>query len=166
LDETDMRRPSRTVSIGDTPYGRGVFARCFFVEGEVIGEIQGRIIDDPDYGSDYCMNLGDTFALEPAAPFRYVNHSCRPNCRLALSSRRDPRSGRERRVLLLKAILPIAPGDQVTIDYEWPADHAIRCQCGSPNCRGWIVAREELAKLRACPDDPTSNLNDQQEHTV
>jgi hypothetical protein len=144
-----MRRPSRAVTIGETPYGRGVFARRYFEEQEVIGEILGKLIDDPDYGSDYCMNFGDSLSLEPAAPFRYVNHSCDPNCRLALNTKWDKRSGREQRALFLRAIVPIFPGEQLTIDYEWPADHAMPCACGSPNCRGWIVARDELSKLRA-----------------
>jgi len=28
------------------------------------------------------MELGSCSALEPDPPFRYVNHSCRPNCEL------------------------------------------------------------------------------------
>ena len=36
----------------------------------------------------------------------------------------------------------------MTIDYAWPADSAIRCQCGSENCRGWIVASDMDEALR------------------
>jgi len=28
----------------------------------------------------YCMDIGNGRVLEPHAPFRYVNHSCEPNC--------------------------------------------------------------------------------------
>jgi len=38
----------------------------------------------------------------------------------------------------------ILPGEELTIDYAWPADRAAKCLCGSPNCRGWIVDPKEL----------------------
>ena len=42
----------------------------------------------------------------------------------------------------------ILPGEELTIDYAWPADRAVKCLCGSPNCRGWIVDPNELHELR------------------
>jgi hypothetical protein len=41
----------------------------------------------------------------------------------------------------------ILPGEELTIDYCWPADIAVKCLCGSPNCRGWIVDPSELDQL-------------------
>ncbi len=41
----------------------------------------------------------------------------------------------------------ILPGEELTIDYAWPADRASKCLCGSESCRGWIVAPEELHEL-------------------
>ena len=43
----------------------------------------------------------------------------------------------------------ILPGEELTIDYAWPADRAFKCLCGSPNCRGWIVDPAELDELSA-----------------
>jgi hypothetical protein len=40
----------------------------------------------------------------------------------------------------------ILPDEELTIDYSWPADRAVKCLCGTPQCRGWIVdpAEREL----------------------
>ena len=44
----------------------------------------------------------------------------------------------------LRAVLMHRPGDELTIDYAWEAEAAIPCLCAAENCRGWIVAIEEL----------------------
>ncbi len=152
-----MKRPSRAVSLGETPYGRGVFAKRRFERGEVIGEIRGTVIDDPEYGSDYCMRFGDALIIEPASPFRYVNHSCEPNCALVCFIGWDEETAAHRRKLCLRSLASIGPGEQLTIDYAWSAASAMPCECGSPNCRGWIVAQNELADAVA--------LFDFEEHT-
>ena len=124
--------------------GRGVYALRRLRRNETIGEITGRIIDDPDYGSEYCIELGPERNMEPKAPFRYLNHSCEPNCEV-FSWNAEP--GEDPSVsdrLWLQALRTIQPDEELTIDYGWPADVAIRCQCGTGNCRGWVVSEEEL----------------------
>ncbi len=49
--------------------------------------------------------------------------------------------------LRVEAIQPIKKGDEITIDYAWPAAWAIPCHCGSPHCRGWIVDKKERSLL-------------------
>ena len=39
----------------------------------------------------------------------------------------------------VEAIQDIMPNDELTIDYSWTSDRAMRCLCGKPTCRGWIV---------------------------
>jgi SET domain-containing protein len=132
------------VRIGQASVGRGVFARREFPVREVIGRIHGAIIRDDAYESDYCMAIDAGSVLEPNAPFCYLNHSCTPNCAWFITD--DP-EGDFRRTdpqLLLYATRDIAAGDELTIDYAWPADVAVRCLCGSSDCRGWVVAAEEL----------------------
>ena len=68
-----------TVEIAETNTGKGVFALRFYPEAAVIGEITGELIRDPNHGSSYAFDL-DGLILEPFEPFRYVNHSCDPNC--------------------------------------------------------------------------------------
>jgi len=42
----------------------------------------------------------------------------------------------------------IFPGEELTIDYSWPADRAMKCLCGAKTCRGWIVDPAELKELQ------------------
>lgn len=145
-------RPARgardkSVRVGATRVGKGVFARRRYPAEAVIGEIAGQIIDDPHYGSDYCMNIGDGRALEPAAPFRYVNHSCEPNCEFDFFDLSDAGQTDTRRRVFLIALQEIKPGEELTIDYNWAAASAIPCRCQSPSCRGWIVDPGQLDAL-------------------
>ena len=71
---------SKSVRVGWTRVGKGVFARRSYPATAVVGEITGEIIDDANYSSEYCFDMGDGLHLEPVAPFRFVNHSCVPNC--------------------------------------------------------------------------------------
>jgi hypothetical protein len=59
------------VRVGDVPYGRGVFATQSFSKGELVSVVEGQVIDDADYSSDYCMDLGGTLSLEPGSPRRH-----------------------------------------------------------------------------------------------
>ena len=114
-----------------------------FAAHEVLGPITGTVIDDPKYESDYCMEIGEHSALEPGPPFRYVNHSCHPNCALVEVESDQVDGTDDDRQLWLETLSEIGPGEQITIDYAWPAWAAIPCHCGSPECRGWIVAAEQ-----------------------
>jgi tetratricopeptide (TPR) repeat protein len=59
----------------------------------------------------------------------YVNHSCAPNLRA--------RKIRNRIVYVSRRA--IAEGEELTIDYAYPADvEPVRCHCGAPGCRGTI----------------------------
>lgn len=48
----------------------------------------------------------------------------------------------------VESIRDILPGEELTIDYAWPADRGAKCLCGSPNCRGWIVDPDEMDELQ------------------
>ena len=134
------------VRIDDTPVGKGLFALRSFRKEQVVGVIQGRIIDDAAYGSLYCMDLGGTRSLEPIEPFRYLNHSCEPNCELFNWDYGEFHSQPPRQ-LFLSALRTIRLGEELTIDYAWSADAAIPCLCGSRNCRGWVVDESQLELL-------------------
>ncbi|MDR1270173.1 MAG: hypothetical protein LBK82_11675 [Planctomycetaceae bacterium] len=240
--ESDIGRVFTSgVRIGKVSYGLGVFAFAFIPEGTPLGRIQGKIINDPDYGSDYCICAGDGKVLEPGPPFCYLNHSCEPNCQIMQyvrdsdniekeslevgtlletdmdfdneddNSDEEPENqlpddddcfygdggaaeiaidnieGAEESYgivptsntiaknsaphfepdseqdvtqevmqfeddvdaeLWIEAIRDIMPGEELTIDYAWPADRHAKCLCGSPQCRGWIVDPKELHLLQ------------------
>jgi hypothetical protein len=134
------------ISIRKTAVGKGVFARRQFRKGQTIGELTGEILIDEDYDSRYCIELTNTHVLEPDAPFRFVNHSCEPNCEL-FSWEEDEGTANEHRVYLC-ALRTIRPGEELSIDYAWPADAAIPCLCRADGCRGWIVDPGEVHLLR------------------
>src|SRR5262249_7014437 len=79
-DQPRRARRERGVRIARTNVGLGVFSQQRFRADEIVGEIEGTVIEDLDYSSNYCMDMGDARCLEPGPPFRYVNHSCEPNC--------------------------------------------------------------------------------------
>lgn len=134
------------VRIHETTTGKGVFAVRPYPSTAVIGEITGELIRDRSYGSNYAFDLENGLQLEPFEPFRYVNHSCDPNCEfdwideVGDDGQRAPR-------LYLVAYRDIYPEEQLTIDYNWPAGNAVRCDCRSPLCRGWIVSEDELGTV-------------------
>jgi hypothetical protein len=220
--ESDLGRVfSSGVRVGKVLYGLGVFAFAFIPKGTPLGRIQGRIINDPNYGSDYCINAGENKVLEPGPPFCYLNHSCEPNCQLMQYVREEynaegetlevgelsendmdfeeddeeaeyytdaeplddddcfygdgaaaeiedaveeydeeaeeEEEGDEADMqfednsdgeLWVEAVRDIMPGEELTIDYAWPADREEKCLCGTPNCRGWIVDPAELHLLQ------------------
>jgi hypothetical protein len=131
------------VRVGAAAYGLGVFALREFSAREVLGPIEGKYFDDSVHESDYCMSLGESGCIEPDAPFRFLNHSCQPNCRLMEYEVDDENGGPSQSELWVMVETAVAPGEQMTIDYGWPAEHAIPCRCGSAACRGWIVAADE-----------------------
>lgn len=131
----------RKVRVQQCSVGKGVFAQKFIAAGEEVGRVRGEFRCDPNYGSNYCIDLGENYTLEPKAPFRYLNHDCDPNSHLVVHGDGD---NENERYPMVEALRDIQPGEQVTIDYGWTADAAIPCLCQSANCRGWVVAEEEL----------------------
>ena len=93
--------------------------------GEVL-EFIGELVDRP---SKYSLQVGeDLHLLAPEGePWRYLNHSCDPNARMA--------------GMKLLALRDIAPGDEVTFDYnttEWAMATPFTCGCGA--CDGRLIA--------------------------
>lgn len=136
------------VRVGTVPFGKGVFARRAIPKGTEIGRVQGKVIDDPEYSSTYCIDLGNSLSLEPRTPFRYLNHRCEPNCALHTRDVEFEDGTPAPCEVFVEALVDIAPDTELTIDYQWSAEGAIKCLCGADQCRGWVVALEELPKLQ------------------
>lgn len=131
------------VRVGKSACGRGVFARNAIRKGTQVGIARGRVLDDPLYCSDYCIDLGGDLSLEPRAPFRYLNHCCDPNCQLFLIEQPNTDGEFAPPEVQVKSLRSIAVGEELTIDYAWSAEEAIPCLCGASTCRGWVVAATE-----------------------
>lgn len=71
---------------------------------------------------------------------RFINHSCDPNCDAVIDEGR----------IYIESIRDVAPGEELTYDYAYvlPERHSpaakrrYPCRCGSPRCRGTILARK------------------------
>ena len=64
----------------------------------------------------------------------YINHSCAPNLRAAVSRRR----------LYLLSLRPIEAGEELLLDYRLSSDGPrMACHCGAENCRGYLNMAEQ-----------------------
>ena len=134
--------------------GRGVVAQKSFRRGAILCEITGKIVSgdtvwqywktDRRLGEN-CFRYDDDHYIDPEGTIgAFANHSCNPNAGIVKRGRR----------LLLKAIAPIAAGEEVTHDYSTllGADDVwtLRCNCGEDICRGRVrnIARLPAATLR------------------
>ncbi len=132
------------IQIRKTQVGKGLFATKTFRKSQTIGQMTGMVITDDNYDPDYVVDLGKAGVLEPSAPFRFLNHCCEPNaCLIEYEG-----DATESPTMWVEVLRSIRPGDQITIDYAWPADAAIPCLCGAKSCRGWVVGADELGKLK------------------
>ena len=139
--------PTEFVKILESEVGKGVYASRPYPKSSVIGEITGQIFANPYTGTNYTYEANDGYQLEPYEPFRYLNHSCQPNCEFDWIETPAVDGRPAHAGLFLIALHNIFAREQFTIDYRWPASCAIPCQCRAPLCRGWVVDESQLDQL-------------------
>jgi len=122
-DETGEAHNPEHVRVVETHIGKAVYSVRPYPAGAVIGEITGRVFDDDSGADDYTFEY-DEKLLDPATDDQPAS-----------------------RGLYLIALENILSPQELTIDYNWPASHAIQCHCQQPDCRGWVVAEDELSLL-------------------
>lgn len=124
-------------------YGSALYARRAYRPGEVIARF------------DDAREAPQSYLTVQVAPERHVqldmlgnlNHSCRPNTAIDAQAR------------TVTACRQILPGDVLTFFYpttEWDMARPFRCQCGEPECLGYIagaryLAVETLSRYRISP---------------
>jgi uncharacterized protein len=117
--------------------GKGVFATCPIVAGEVLLRIDDSVVvnpDDPVLGKligsepDPCDYLPNGTVILMQSPERYINHGCDPNVYIYTL-------GKDRFILAMRNI---GVGEEVLFDYaiDVVGGDRLDCLCGSPNCRG------------------------------
>jgi SET domain-containing protein len=109
--------PRKVCRIGRSAIGLGLFATAPIGKGAFIVTYSGRRIPTKDAhareataGSRYMFEINSRWTIDGSTRRnvgRYANHSCRPNAESALSKGK----------VILRAIRPIAPGDEITYDY-------------------------------------------------
>ena len=106
--------------------GKGIFANKDFQKGEEVLVFKGSEILEKS--GMHTLQIGSAKHLLVAEPWRYVNHSCNPNC------------GIKNKVILV-AMKDIKKGEEITFDYAMTEFHfeAMKCLCDFVNCRGEIT---------------------------
>ncbi len=110
---------------------KGLFAKRLFKKGEVVLKLEGEVTLEP---TRYSIQTGESEHITDKDVGNYINHSCDPTAKVH-QEEREVRAPRE--------IHP--PKDEVTIDYndtEERMAHPFPCDCGSPNCQGFIAGRK------------------------
>lgn len=120
--------------LGNTAYGKGVFTDRLVTAGEILMFIAGRHLKNAELSerdAKYALQIDDDLYIGPSGLIDdYINHSCEPNCGLYMA-------GDEVYLLALK---DIRPWQELTFDYSTSVSDgwSIKCQCGSPKCRGVV----------------------------
>lgn len=140
--------------------GKGAFATRRIAKGARIIEYLGECIDEAEsdirYPDDemgrhhtFLFSIGDGSRVLDAGPLdwpaKYINHSCDPNCEAI-----EEEDGR----VFISALKNITIGTELLYDYayERTKDHTdadeklYACRCGSPKCRGSILAPPKVKK--------------------
>lgn len=140
-------------------HGRGVFAAAAIRKGAKIIEYRGERVDwdeavqRPDTDPDnpfhtFFFSLDDGRVIDANVggnAARWINHSCAPNC----ESEEDD-EGR----VFIHALRRIAKGEELTYDYRLKVDEDLTrkefayfaCRCGTPECRGTMLAAKKHVK--------------------
>lgn len=132
--------------------GTGAFATRNIKKGTRLIEYLGQRIswrtadkryDDEKMGRHhtFLFTVDDKTVIDAAVngnDARFLNHSCAPNCEAITDRKR----------IFIEAIRNIPAGTELLYDYQYersddhtPEDEAFyACRCGSPKCRGTILA--------------------------
>ena len=133
-------------------HGRGVYAIASIEAGDTLIEYTGERIDwdealrrhphdpkQPNHTFYFHLDTGQVIdALHGGNSSRWINHACEPNCQA------DETDGR----VFIRALRDLQPGDELFYDYGLVLDERqtsrlkkqYACRCGSPSCRGTMLA--------------------------
>ena len=123
--------------------GQGLFAIEPLKKGTRIMQYIGEKISSRERarrlaaGNVYIFHLTYRYAIDGETlenTARYINHSCDPNCEVE----KTPDS------IWIVALREITAGEELTYNYGYDARNYQEnpCNCGAPNCCGYILAQE------------------------
>jgi uncharacterized protein len=130
-------------------HGMGGFAAGPILKGTLVIEYTGEKISKAEslrrceQENPFIFALDETCDLDGAVgwnPARFLNHSCAPNCDAELIDGR----------IWIIARRDIACGEEITFNYGYDLDsyRDHPCECGAPECVGYIVAEELMEEVR------------------
>jgi SET domain-containing protein len=144
-------------------HGRGVFARRRIRKGTRIIEYLGDRVSHQEADRRYDSKTTDdnhTFlfivdrgvvidATGNGNAARFINHGCDPNCESVIEDRR----------VFIEALRTIAPGEELSYDYQIgrdrddpsDVDEVFACRCKAARCRGTMLWPAKRPKPRRRP---------------
>ena len=148
--------------------GRGAFATRRIRKGtrliEYVGERISHAEADKRYDDDgmrrhhtFLFTLNNRTVIDAGVggnEARFINHSCSPNCEAVIDGGH----------IYIESIKTIPPGTELVYDYQYEraadADESDEarypCRCGSPDCRGTILAPPKPKRAAASAKRGTS----------
>ncbi len=161
--EADARTDRRRIQVRRSGvHGKGVFALQPIAAGERIIEYRGEVItwpealrrhphDPSDPNHTFYFHVDETHVIDAKVggnAARWINHACEPNCQAD-----ETPEGR----VFIKALRDLAPGEELFYDYGLIIDERYSpklkreyaCRCGSPVCRGTMLAPKARGRDRA-----------------
>ncbi len=133
-------------------HGKGVFATQDIAAGEMVIEYTGEVIswkealrrhphDPTQPNHTFYFHIDDTHVIDGKVhgnSAKWINHSCGPNCETEVEDGR----------VFIRALRDIAAGEELNYDYGLVIDAPYTpelladfpCWCGSPDCRGTLLA--------------------------
>ena len=122
-----MRRLDTYAVLGASPHGEAVIVVQELAPGTPVLPLTGTLTHLPD---TYTIQIdAHTHLLPDGHLWRYLNHSCAPNCRIDFST------------WTLVTTRTIQCNEELTFNYlttEWEMVAPFACQCGALHCYGFV----------------------------
>jgi len=155
-----MKQRKELIEVNDSLIsGKGIFAKRPISKGIYLLKYTGEFISkeksakELENGNEYVFTLNDKHDIDGSVDWnitRFVNHSCSPNCE-AINVDDE---------IWIASIKEINEGEELTFNYGYPLEEYKNnpCNCGSENCLGYIVANEDLEKLKQILESEQESL--------
>jgi SET domain-containing protein len=139
-------------------HGNGVFATADIPAETELVEYKGRLLTHAqadrlydgttDTGHTFLFTLNDRYVIDANVDgnvARWINHSCRPNCRAVIEENQEGRRREDR--VLIETVRAIRAGEELTYDYGISLGERLtprlkriwQCLCGDPQCLGTML---------------------------
>ncbi|HEY6545058.1 MAG TPA: SET domain-containing protein-lysine N-methyltransferase [Dokdonella sp.] len=149
-------------------HGNGVFALVDIPRSTELIEYRGKRLthaqadrlyaNTSETGHTFLFTLNDKYVLDANSEgniARWINHSCKPNCRAVLEE--DPDGDRRKDRVLIETLRPLKAGEELTYDYGIVLDERLTprlkaiwaCRCGSRNCTGTLLKPKRKPAAKA-----------------
>ena len=132
-----MARLDMCAVLGTSPYGEAVIAIQELAPGTLVFPLTGTLTHLPD---TYTIQIGaHTHLLPDGQLWRYLNHSCAPNCRIDFNT------------WTLVTTRTIQCNEELTFNYlttEWDMVAPFACQCSALHCCGFVAGFKYLPPVQ------------------